>query len=348
MNSLAHDATYYRNFDWNSVVAGPNLGRDDVISCIEHRGSSKFPMSFGPVPLCFRNEELYDFFRKWPDDLEYLTMYLEPRRFADLMQQDGLYLHGSSSIKHLVDDWSQFDTVIDRLMPPVTAAWWDLLAPELAKTPGRYHCVVHVAFLFELLYVLRGMERFFIDLYDAPEQVARGLDRIVEYTCALIPHYGKAGLDAFMIGDDWGSQRSLLIDPDLWRKLFKPCYKRCIDACHASGLQVWFHSDGNLDAILPDMVEIGVDVFHPLQPNVMAVDHWIAEYRNVLTFWTGVDVQGMLPFASPQGVKDAVHREVERFQSTRGGFILGPTNALTAEVPYENLVALHETLLEYR
>ena len=111
---------------------------------------------------------------------------------------------------------------------------------------------------------------------------------------------------------------------------------------------IWFHSDGNLDSIFPELVETGIDVYNPLQPGAIDVERWRNRYKGKLTFYTGIDVQGMLPFASPRTVKEEIRKSVEKFSSDRGGFILGPTNAITAEVPYENLVALYEVLMEYR
>lgn len=333
---------------WQNAETPPMFPRDEVIRAIERRGDCRMPQAFTPVPLFFRNESLYDFFEKWPSDFEYVNLDLDPRRFFEMMTKDQLVLHGSSAVNHLLKDWSQVDDVLGKLFGPLTQEWKDSVRARVDATPGRYHVALHVALFFELMYILRGMEQFFIDLYESRAQVEALLDRIFEYTCEMMRGYGEAGVDGIFIGDDWGSQRSLLIQPDLWREIFKPRYAKWTEVCHEAGMHVLFHSDGNLDAVFPDLVETGMDVFNPLQPNAIDADRWRKEYKGQLTFWTGVDVQGVLPFATPQKVRDEIHRSVENFSDDCGGFILGPTNAITAEVPYENLVAVYETLLEYR
>jgi len=334
--------------DWRNAERPPAFPRDEVVRAIERRGNCRMPQTFEPIPIFFRNESLYDFFAKWPTDIIYVNPGLDPRRFREIAQEDGICFHGSSAVRHLIEDWSQVDAVCNRLMPPLTKEWINSIRARVRETPGCYHGAGHVGLLFEVAYVLRGMERFFVDLYEERDKVEDLLDRVLEYTCDMMRGYGEAGVDGVLVGDDWGSQRSLLISPDLWRQMFKPRYTLWVETCHKAGLHTVFHSDGNLDSIFPDLVETGIDVYNPLQPGAMDVDRWLKEYKGKVSFWTGVDVQGMLPFASPQRVKDEVRRSVEKFSHENGGFILGPTNAITAEVPYENLVALYETLLEYR
>jgi hypothetical protein len=330
----------------------PAFLKDEVKRAIELRGNCRIPQLFQPVPLFFRNESLYEFFETWPCDLipvgNSTDASLDLRRVSKLISDGVTVLHGSSAVKHVLRDWSQVDAVYDLLLAQPTSEWKEAIQSQIAQTPDLYHVAMHIGLLFEPIYLLRGMEQFFLDLYDHRTEVDRLLDRLLEFNIKAARAYADAGVDGIFTSDDWGTQRSLMIDPVLWRAMFKPRYAAFVDAAHKAGVHVIFHSDGNLDSIFPDLVETGIDVANPLQPGALDVDRWVKEYRAKVAFWTGVDVQGMLPFVSPQKVKDEVRRSIDKFRHDKGGLIIGPTNAITAEVPYENLVALHETLLEYR
>jgi hypothetical protein len=332
---------------WRDLPAPIRFPRDEVVRAIERRGDCRIPQFCHPIPVFFRNTALYDFFALWPNDAAYVTWGLDARR---MVARNGapLLIHGTSAIPHALKDWAELDAICDWLLAPPTEEWKAAMRSCVEAAPDAYRVAIHSSVLFETAYLLRGMERFFLDLSEYPRQVERLLDRVLGYTCALVPHYAEAGLDCLFLSDDWGSQQSLLINPDLWRAIFKPRYREIVRACHSCGLHVLFHSDGNLDTILPDLVETGIDICHPLQPGAIDVERWLREYKGAICFYSGIDVQGVLPFASPREVKDSVRRAVDRFRDDRGGFILGPTNGVTAEVPYENLVALYETLLEYR
>ena len=344
------EVTVGAKFDWPKVTPCRMLPREEVKRAIELNGNCRIPQVFSPAEGCFRffDPSMYDFFRAWPSDFEYLPVELDPRRFRVTLDGEEVGLRGSSFGRHILEDWQQVDEVLQLGLPPLTEEWKNSLRIEIAKTPGAYHAIFHLAFLFEVLYGLRGMEKFFLDLHDHRAEVENLLDRLVEYDCQMIQAYGEVGVDGVLAGDDWGSQTSLLIDPRTWRELFKPRYKVLVEACHRAGLHAMLHSDGNLDAIFPDLVEIGIDVYHPLQPGAMDVDRWLSEYKGELCFYTGVDVQRVLPFVSPREVKDSVRRAVDKFSSARGGFVLGPTNGITADIPAANLLALHEVLLELR
>lgn len=337
-----------------SVPTGPAapFPREEVKRAIERRGNCRKPQFFQPVPLFFRNQSLYDFFDTWPCDLMTVGGPKDPatelRKISMLMMEGASVLHGSSAFNHAITDWAQAKDFYDEFLLPIDDEWYRRMAEQIAETPGCYHVAVHLGSLFEPVYLARGMERFFLDLYEHLDEVERVLDRLVEFNAAAMRAFAKAGADGVFMSDDWGAQDSLLIDPALWRAIWKPRYKVIVDAAHEAGVHVIFHSDGNLDSIFPDLIELGFDVLNPLQPGALDVDRWLAEYKGQASFWTGVDVQGMLPFVSPDRVRDEVRRTVEKFHDDRGGHIIGPTNAITAEVPYENLVALYETLMEYR
>jgi hypothetical protein len=327
----------------------PPFPKDEVKRAIERRGNCRIPQLWRPIPLIFRNEALYGFFETWPNDLVPLVdPEHDPRAYLRIVREKNMAFHGSSAVEHVASGCRETLERFDELFVEPSKEWKSALRAQLAQTAGAYHSALLIGLLFEPMYWLTGMQRFFMDLYDNRDAVEQLLDRLLDWQIKVTRACAEVGADGILTSDDWGAQRSLLIDPEMWREMFKPRYKTYMEAAHKAGLHIIFHSDGNLDSVFPDLVEIGFDVINPLQPGAMDVDRWVKLYKGKISFYTGIDVQGMLPFVSPDKVRDEVHRSVEKFHDKNGGLILGSTNAITAEVPHQNLVALYETLLEYR
>jgi len=125
---------------------------------------------------------------------------------------------------------------------------------------------------------------------------------------------------AVALMDDWGSNTSLLISPALWRAVFKPMYKAYCDAIHAGGKFVFFHSDGNIEAIYGDLIEIGVDALNS-QLFCMDIEKLSANHKGKITFWGEIDRQHVLPYGSTGDVKAAVRRLRKALYDPRGGVI---------------------------
>ncbi len=135
------------------------------------------------------------------------------------------------------------------------------------------------------------------------------------------------------------------LGPRLWRRFLKPCLARMFGRVKAAGKFVHIHSDGDVTAIFDDLIEIGLDVYNPFQPEIMDVYELKRRYRGRLAFHGGVGIQGLLPHGTPQQVKAEVRRLV-REVGAGGGYILGPSHAIMADTPVENLVALIEAMRE--
>jgi uroporphyrinogen decarboxylase len=173
------------------------------------------------------------------------------------------------------------------------------------------------------------------------------LDAICEYLMELIRWWSEIGADAVFLTDDWGSQTSLMISPAMWRKFFKPYYVRAFGEAHRGGMDVIFHSCGNVTAIVDDLIEVGMDVLDPVQPGAMDVDEVARRFGGRCSFAAVVDVQHLLSHGSPQQVRDGVRRVVDTLGRPHGGgLIVGPANVITPEIPFENLQALFEATHE--
>ena len=200
--------------------------------------------------------------------------------------------------------------------------------------------------LYEVAWALRGMENFLMDLVLHPAFAEDLLDGITDYYLDVIDESVTYGIDAFYFGDDLGSQsQGLIMGPDLWRRFLKPRLARLFSRVKAGGKFVYLHSDGQVDAIFEDLIEIGLDVYNPLQPEIRDVGAIKRQFGDHLSFYGGIGIQDLLPHGTPEQVRAEVRRLIEEIDAG-GGYILGPSHAIMADAPVENLVALIEAVRE--
>jgi uroporphyrinogen decarboxylase len=240
------------------------------------------------------------------------------------------------------------DAAIETYQPP------DPNRPELYAEAKRvigqygdeYWIVgVTVCTIFETAWALRGYERTLIDLILNPEYAERLLDIPYQYHLAAAKKLVELGVDMIWIGDDVGTQHAMLISPETWRRTFKPRLATFISALKAINprLKVAYHCDGMLHPIVPDLIEIGLDVLNPIQPASMDPAEVKRLYGDQLCFWGSIDEQHTLPFGTPADVADEVRTRLETI-GRGGGLILGPTHHVQLDTPLENLKALVDTI----
>jgi uroporphyrinogen decarboxylase len=215
--------------------------------------------------------------------------------------------------------------------------------PLIDASPDRYLIVKFSYSLFERAWSLRGMENLMVDMVQAPEFVHELLDVIADFNLRLISCLTAYPVDGIYFGDDWGGQRGLLMSPAMWRRFLKPHLERMYAAAHELGCDVFIHSCGDISLLLDDLVEIGLNVFNPFQPEVMKVEEIIRKYSGRLAFYGGLSIQKTLPFGSPQDVeRETAHRL--RLAREYGGLILSPSHDMPPDVPLENTLAMLEAL----
>ena len=202
--------------------------------------------------------------------------------------------------------------------------------------------------LFERLWMLRGFENMLMDPYLNARDFCLLRDRVVEYNLAVIDQWLERGVDAIFFSDDWGCQRGLLVNPDDWRRFYKPSYKRMFDRVRAGGAHVWMHLCGDIRAILPDLVDIGLNVLNPVQPQAMDVEQLSQEFGGKVCFNGGVDVQGTMIHGSTADVAREVHQLVDLFGRFNGGYIGGTSHSVMPETPLDNVIAMYSAFLEYQ
>ena len=199
--------------------------------------------------------------------------------------------------------------------------------------------------LFERAWTLRGMENLLMDMHLHPDFVEELLDAILEFNLALLAHAVAFPIDGCRFGDDWGTQRGVMMGVELWRRFLKPRLARQYAFAREHGKRVMIHSCGAVAELFDDLIEIGVDCFNPFQPEVMDVYAMKRRYGDRLSFYGGMSTQRTLPFDTPDGVRAAARRlmaEVGR----GGGYILGPAHDTPKDVSLANALALIDTCRE--
>jgi uroporphyrinogen decarboxylase len=204
---------------------------------------------------------------------------------------------------------------------------------------------VVVTTVFECAWALRGYERLLMDFLVNPDLAGRVLDFPFRYHEEAARRLVEMGVDMIWLGDDVGGQSSMLLSPAMWRRFLKPRLAAIIDTIRAvnPGIKVAYHSDGWIEPIIADLIEIGVDVLNPLQPTAMDLDRLGRQYGERLCFWGSIDIQHTLPYGSPSEVADEV-RERMKTLGGFGGLILGPTHNVQLDTPMDNFWAMVQAI----
>jgi uroporphyrinogen decarboxylase len=204
---------------------------------------------------------------------------------------------------------------------------------------------VTVTTIFETAWALRGLERLLEDFALNPDIADAVLDIPYQYHLEAAKKLTRMGVDMIWTGDDVGGQHAMIISPKMWRRYLKPRMANFIAELKAINPQVKvaYHSDGQIYSIIPDLIEIGLDVLNPIQPASMDPVRLKQEYGDKLCFWGSIDEQQTLPFGSAADVEAEVHQRLQTLGKD-GGLIIGPTHHVQLDTPIENLWALVNTV----
>jgi uroporphyrinogen decarboxylase len=236
------------------------------------------------------------------------------------------------------------EKLVDRYVPPDPER--PALFTEVERTIrayGRDYWIVGVAVttIWETAWALRGLERLLLDLVDDPDLADRILDIPFRYHMAVARRQAEMGVDMVWFGDDVGGQSGMIISPKHWRRFLKPRLAAIIAETKAAkaSVKIAYHSDGDITPIIPELIEIGVDVLNPIQPGCMDPARLKALYGDRLCFWGSIDEQKTLPFGTPASVAAEVQRRLETI-GRDGGLIIGPTHHVQLDTPMENFWAM--------
>ena len=185
-----------------------------------------------------------------------------------------------------------------------------------------------------------------MDCVAEPDFFAEVLDRLTDLYLAQVEQCADVDADAIMFGDDWGEQRGVMIGPERWREFMKPRYAKIYEAAHAQGKVTISHCCGSVADIMPDIIEIGLDVLESVQPEAAGMNPYDlkARWGDKITFWGCLGSQSTIPFGTPAGIHEEVGR-LKREMGAGGGYILAPAKALQPETPTENAAAVYEAFI---
>jgi uroporphyrinogen decarboxylase len=197
--------------------------------------------------------------------------------------------------------------------------------------------------VFERSWYLRGMEALMMDMLAAPEVAHWFFERTAAFQQFAAEQFARAGVDIVITGDDVAGQQGMLMKLETWREFLKPRLAATVRAVKRirADTFVFYHSDGNVEPVIPDLIEIGIDILNPVQPECLDPAAIKRKFGDRLSFWGTVSVQQTMPFGSPDAVRAEVRARV-RDVACGGGLILAPAHVLGPETPWENMVAFFE------
>ncbi len=199
---------------------------------------------------------------------------------------------------------------------------------------------------FERAWSLRGMDNLLMDMVEHPRFVHELMDLLLDLWLPVVDAVGRIeGLDYIQFGDDYGMQRGVIMGTPYWREYLRPRLRAAYARAHSHGKYVAIHSCGDNSPILEDLIEIGVDLFNPFQPEAQDIYEMKRRFGHRIAFWGGIGTQQLLPRGTPEQIRREVRR-VKQEIGRDGGLVLSPTKPILPDVPTENAVACVEAMLE--
>ncbi len=209
---------------------------------------------------------------------------------------------------------------------------------RLETHPDQFTMYIVGFSLFERAWALRGFNEILMDFLLEKGFANALLDKIVEYNLKVVDIVSRYKVDCIFFGDDWGQQKGLIMGPAVWREFIKPRLREQYDYVKTKGMYVAQHSCGDIRDVFPDLVELGLDIYNTFQPEIYDIAQMKRDYGEDITFYGGISTQRVLPFGTPEEVREETKRTME-IVGKGGGFIAAPTHAIPNDVPTENILA---------
>jgi uroporphyrinogen decarboxylase len=228
-----------------------------------------------------------------------------------------------------------------------TSAWRAEAEAAIAAQADHFTVIGFGFGLFERTWAMRGFNEALMDAAGDPGFYDELAERVTLHQLDIIERIVTLPVDGVMFSDDWGYQEGVLLGPERWRRFLKDRLARQYAAVHEAGKYVLTHCCGSIAAILPDLIEIGLDVYQSVQPEARDSNPYELNRRfgDRMTFWGGLGSQSTVPFGTPESIRAEVGR-LCREMGRGGGYVLAPAKALQPETPVENAAAVVEAFLE--
>jgi uroporphyrinogen decarboxylase len=248
-------------------------------------------------------------------------------------------------------DATRVEEAVDYPLPdPANPARYAHLKPATQALHARDLAVQGELYvtIFETAWSIRGFEQMLTDLVLHPDFAEALFERLTALRVVEAQQMAAAGVDVLRLGDDVASQAGMLMSPALWRIWLRPKLVRIIEAARAikPDIHIFYHSDGNCRAIVPDLIEIGVTVLNPVQPECMDPAGLKEEFGDRLAFWGTIGTQSTMPHGTPEEVRAVVRERIETV-GQGGGLLISPTHTLEPDVPWQNVLAFVEAVGEF-
>ncbi|MCP4398810.1 MAG: methylcobamide--CoM methyltransferase [bacterium] len=330
-----------------------SLSRQEVIKAVERKNPLHVPM----VRAKWWGEGLEEQYGErlteldaYPEDVAWL--FIENPAAPERMnlswewQVEGA-AHDSTCV---IDDWAKLDEFIEKLPQPEHDEQLVGLL-ELAKNAQaeeRYILFGWWRLFFEKPWSLRGMQNLMMDYYSAPEEVHRLHAALCDVYCRYIEYAGKHfRADGFWGSDDLGHQTGPMMSPKTFHQYLYPYYVKLGKALRENNMHFWLHSCGDNTKLLPDLIDAGLTVFHPVQKHTMNEKAVMDQFGDRLTFLAGLDVQHTLQENTPEEVREEVRFLMETFDRSEGGMCIAAGNGIVSGTPFENIRAFLDEAVRY-
>lgn len=220
---------------------------------------------------------------------------------------------------------------------------------DAAHTQGKYVLIHHWSLMYERIWNFRGMENLLMDYYDYPDEVHALHRAVADVELRLLKRaIEEVQPDGYMISDDLGGQRSLMMSPACFREFIKPYYKEIWGMARAADIDTWLHTCGHITEIIDDLIECGLSVLHPIQKGTMDWNEVAQRWKGKIAFLVGMNVQDTLINGTPEEVRREVRLMRDTFDSPEGGFLYAAGNGIVGGTPIENIEAFLSECLNYR
>ena len=298
--------------------------RERVLTTLGHREPDRVPFNLRPAPELVRRLQAeagdVEFAAYFGHDVRYVGLPARPR---------------PEGVRET--EWTPRPTAQEIAAVARVAAAIQEKGPAVC---GAYACGI-----YEQAKAWLGDEAAMVAPHEQPRQFGDLLDRITEWKCAVYGAYAAAGADIVWMGDDLGTQRSLVMSPAQYREWYRPRHRRIVEHLRAvrPEVKVAFHCCGHVTPLVRDLIEIGVDVLEAVQAEAMDIAFLKREFGRDLSFWGAVGAQSVLARTTPTQVIEGV-RGTLRVMAPGGGYIAAPCHTLTEEVPWESVLAVHEAM----